>query len=90
MHRDANGIGMGSWLGWPGQDLTGFFKQVASTSRQQPQARCLLHALHLIRVHQRAQKKRAVAQLHQQQNAFWNFDDTEGPGSYLEKKYDKL
>ena len=90
MHRDANGIGMGSWLGWPGQDLTGFFKQVASTSRQQQQARCLLHALHLIRVHQRAQKKRAVAQLHQQQNAFWNFDDTEGPRSYLEKKYDKL
>lgn len=55
------------------KDLTGFFKQVASTSRQQPQARCLLHALHLIRVHQRAQKKRAVPHFpDDSEDPFWS------------------
>lgn len=53
------------------KDLTGFFKQVA-TSRQ-PQARCLLHALHLIRVHQRAQKKRAVPHFpDDSEDPFWS------------------
>lgn len=42
------------------EDLNDFFQQASCNGALAPQARCLLQALHLIRVHQRGQKERTV------------------------------
>lgn len=42
------------------EDLNDFFQRASSNGALAPQARCLLQALHLIRVHQRGQKLRTV------------------------------